>query len=804
MNNHSSEAEKEVKDAHKSSELEECESILPIDRNPHIVRFIQQLPISNPDEANGTKATNEAKYLILQPYRFRNRDRGAIINQIIIPLAEKITTKLKSRGAKSGGKEIQRILTPLVQNRFISPTTLQIPDMREAITDALTQCLLPSPYQPLQNPHPHFAICAIFEQAWEHKGYTRGELINTISLAPGEQLTLEFHSWDKSTIKNEEELAQESEMRVSESLTERDSLTVVREMSKQMGARYAPNISVSLPGVGTISGSGIDLSGKISENLTNTSEQTRERTAEASNTLKNTRKMRIETSREVGREQKQTRTIANTNRCHSLNCHYFEVMSNYLVTTRLLDVVPCVLVPQKKASITPAWILCHEDVLRQALLSKTFLAGFDAARVLETCRLYSNRFACTRLIATPYDPPGGGLSEDVLVSLLDDILQPYIDLQSDVRGFLDDIWDVYIPDRPDFLVDFWGAMDWVLPVTIISEPERLRRILTLALIHSDPAVVNALQRLEQQRGKVSARNLLHSFFSTIKPSHLQFELVERSAVSQGLEALGIPKSLANALLDWGLLDLAPNDVGLQQAVQATDQRLLQVGDMNQIAALSRAAPSAEPNVQVGRDILTPQSLETGQTGAREGFSRMELAKAQVDFGQLKCHIEENRLHYEQAIWQRIHPELRFQYLQNYYPSIAAIVRNEILGFVGEKAAYPIADFEEVDKWAKQVLDVSLTDLISEIKKKYEKNYTPEPQLVTQPTQGTVLEATVGQCDACEDFIQQSRLIDLRVQEANAKQEESEANRLEKKVESGDYSDPKTPEASRFIVKIEKE
>lgn len=790
---------KHIEGRYNPTELEDCKSILPIDRNPNVIRFVQQVLISNSGETDRGITTNDAKYLIVQPYRFPGRDDDAIVNQVIKPLSKKLTTLLTNRGVKEGeGKGIQRVLTPLVQTGFISPTTLQTTNLGKAINEALTQSLLPSAYQPLKSPHPHMAICAVFEQVWEHKGYTRGELINTISLAPGEQLTLEFHSWDKSTIKSEEELAQEMEIRASEILTERDSLTVVREMSRQMGASYAPNVSVSLPGVGTISGSGIDLSGSISENFTETTEDTSERTTESSFVLKNTRKIRIETSREVGREEKQTRNIANTNRCHSLNCHYFEVMSNYQVTTRLYDVLPCILVPRTKPAITPAWVLCHEDILKQVLLSKNFLPGFEAARILETCRLYNNRFACSRLIKLP-DITSGEISEDILVSLLDDILQPYLDLEADVRGFFEEIWDVYIPDRPDFLVDFWGTLDWVLSVTILSDPQRLRSILALALIHGNPTAINALKKLQQQRGKVSARNLLHSFFSAAVPSHFQFDVVERSTVSRGLESLGIPKALANALLDWGVLDLVPNDLGLQQAVQATDQRLFQIGAMGQadrLGSVARPLTNIAPNA--GRDLAAAPDTSD------KAFSHMELAKAQVDFNQLKCHIEDNRSHYDQALWHRMHPDRRLEHLQEYFPSIATIVRNEILGYIGDKAAYPVANFDAIDQWAEQVLEISLTELISDIKKKYEDSYKAEPKLITLPTQGTVLEAVVGQCDACEDFIQQSRLIDLRMQEARAKQEESEADRFKKKVENGDYTDPRGPGAGKFIVKLEKD
>jgi hypothetical protein len=67
------------------------------------------------------------------------------------------------------------------------------------------------------------------------------------------------------------------------------------------------------------------VSSQTSESLKNTRESVRDQTVEASSTLKVNRKTRVEVSRETGREERQTRVIENTNRCHSLNCHYFEV-----------------------------------------------------------------------------------------------------------------------------------------------------------------------------------------------------------------------------------------------------------------------------------------------------------------------------------------------------------------------------------------------------------------------------------------------------------------------------------------------
>lgn len=133
-------------------------------------------------------------------------------------------------------------------------------NLADVFSRVMGKVLLPSPYQPFRNPHPHFALCATFEQVWEPKGYMRGELINSIGLAPGEQLTLEVHSWDKSTIKTENELAQESEMKVSENLSERDVRTIARQVSSGF------NIGATIP----VKGVPVNVGGTLNNNVNDT------------------------------------------------------------------------------------------------------------------------------------------------------------------------------------------------------------------------------------------------------------------------------------------------------------------------------------------------------------------------------------------------------------------------------------------------------------------------------------------------------------------------------------------------------
>src|SRR5207248_1650325 len=62
---------------------------------------------------------------------------------------------------------------------------------RDRLIDGLVDLLFPAAFQPFRLRYPLVALCCTYEQTWKPLGYTRGELISSLGLAPGERLTLE-------------------------------------------------------------------------------------------------------------------------------------------------------------------------------------------------------------------------------------------------------------------------------------------------------------------------------------------------------------------------------------------------------------------------------------------------------------------------------------------------------------------------------------------------------------------------------------------------------------------------------------
>jgi hypothetical protein len=405
-----------------------------------------------------------------------------------------------------------------------------------------------------------------------------------------------------------------------------------------------------------------------------------------------------------------------------------------------------------RVAVTSAWTLCHEDLLKQVLLDKAFLDGFEGARVLE--------------VNAEFEEITKQEASDEVQAYVDSILLSYDTLLASV-----DAVKGHLGEQMPNVAAALGGPQGIATVTACGvSQDRLRQALFMAMLATDTLAWSALKKLKQDIRPSSppspppaprkAIDALRDFLAVVTPSSYRPHV--NASLTTGLHVIGISPPAFIPLLAWGFLVMQPDDAGLFVSVKAADKKLKAMA----------------------------QSSEDQASASPEKLAVMDLAKAGVSFEALKCHIEDNWVYYLQSMWKREESDQRFLRLQS-YGATAAILENAVIGFLGHKAAFPI---------------VNLEALLPQVDFKTIIDQTPAeeptaPQLITLPTSGALLEAMVGECDACEEFIRKSRLIDLRLQEAKAAEEESEATRYAKRIEGGDYSDPKTLSTGQVVITV---
>ncbi len=256
-----------------------------------------------------------------------------------------------------------------------------------------------SPFGPLPSvPFPSLALALYvpYRQTWQLLGYARGAVLNSISLAPQEETTIEIYTWDRRKRTLEKSLSTESEQSLETTVTNRDTVETVHEAAQDSGWGVNGKIGVTIPSSPVDFGVGGDIKQNLKDANKSTHQVMAEAVQKASAKLKATRQTKVEESEEFGSEQRVTRKLKNPNMCRTLNLDCYEVVAGYSVSTVLRrdQIRLCLLVPHLiPGAVDRGFLLCHEGVLRSVLRDPTYVGGFDASHTLAAADRLCN-FKC--------------------------------------------------------------------------------------------------------------------------------------------------------------------------------------------------------------------------------------------------------------------------------------------------------------------------------------------------------------------------------------------------------------------------
>ena len=245
-----------------------------------------------------------------------------------------------------------------------------------------------------------------FKQVWYADGYSLGDLLYSLPLAPGQKKLVSVVDWERREQASRREDTFASEGLIASLSRDRDLSEVVTGALSE-SARGGSKSTTAGVGVGTgAAGNGsyqgfnfgalLGISGGYGESnssawqdsardLSSTSLQgLRDRTLQSASAVRSLRSTVVQTASQGEAVTATTEVVANHNHCHAITIQYFEVLRHLKVAHELADVQECLFVPLPMSVFDRNKALRWRQSLQAYLQRREFMPAFDAARRVET------------------------------------------------------------------------------------------------------------------------------------------------------------------------------------------------------------------------------------------------------------------------------------------------------------------------------------------------------------------------------------------------------------------------------------
>ena len=581
-----------------------------------------------------------------------------------------------------------------------------------------------------------------FKQEWVADGYSMGNLLYSLPLAPGQKKQIAVVDWERreTTARSEEREVRESlEAAISRDrdINEIVGATVnesVRGGSRASSSSFAGGLGVGailgpvggLLGVGggTASANSSAWQQSARSTAANALNQLRDRTIQSASSLRSQRSTVVHTVRQGERMVATTETVANYNHCHAITIQYFEVLRHLLVRQRLTDVQECLFVPLLMSRFDSGKALRWRNTLRGAVADRALRAGFDAIE-----RIKANYAGS--------DFPVGSYADQLL---------------DDLEGELYLSFEIARPrdDNDDFDPNAWLFLNRLFPS--ISASDFYRQ-------HLKGQALKDRVFQEQMAPKIAERFVQHLQFFAVDAGNARTRLpVDTTLVTDFVNDRPLYVSLRlsgalPALARKGVSYVEISDISgvlnlpFLQILPSGSKVLVHRGSLRYRTRHSSGHLFRDARIMndlMGGDVVrihTPLDREELRNPREED---KELMRRLLDH--LNEHIE--RFHHH--LWQSFSDAKRYMLLDGFLApngdgrSVASVVENELIGIVGNCLVMPVARGFHLDPTFRQDVE-NPVDLLEH----YQPNTPIEPSRIAVPTRGVYAEAVMGACNSCE-------------------------------------------------------
>jgi len=590
-------------------------------------------------------------------------------------------------------------------------------------------------------------LVTAYEQEWMLQGYSRGTLINSITLAPQEELTIEIFTYDKYKIEEERTTTNEFEKNKESSALSKISSQIARDISETTNTNGGLGIGVTLPiqAIPVKIDANASVTNEIKEGITNTLQNINETTLKATERFKSTTQIKVAQTHEYGQENRTTRKIKNHNGSRTLTLNYFEVIENYQVTTKVKsDNNFCLLVDNPDyGPINIDFLLAYENRLQKVLLHATYKEGFVAAKKLVAQRWFDRKSALKTEIDNTNNQNGGVntarslVPEKPIIRIAKNLKQKFeAFINLNIGHSIDVLGTYYDPFKPEedkptrrqvnAAEEAFGKMNFWIKYKFASPGVEGRALAFLDSVNDQSTEAEFALALE---------NLLigmdDEWLTTLKMVAINFVVIQLTAL------VAIPAPWLIPVLPT--IALINNDLGLPALIDSAKKELSNYEVANLV-------PTSVQN-----PTATNTPVATTQAPPPQVFSIAELAMANAEFEKLVLHIEANKTYYFNHLWLYEDAGERYELLKA--KGVINYIENKILCFVGNKTAYPL----------------NMLTIKPALKEDLTRNYSNgqanhaltelKIETVALPTSGMYVDSIVGACESLEPYLLERRAIE---------------------------------------------
>lgn len=603
-------------------------------------------------------------------------------------------------------------------------------------TNPLDWDVTPTTYQAITVAHGHLLS---LKQVWRADGYSLGDLVYSLPLAPAQKKEIAVIDWDRRTVTARLESRTATESLQANVSRDRDISEIIgTNLTESVHGGSSANTWAAGGGIGAfigplVIGGGGGASGASSTAWQNSArqvaasslQQVRDRTLQAASSARSQRSTIIQTVRQGETMRVQTEVVANHNHCHAVTMEYFEVLRHFQVSQELADVQECIFVPMTVSYFDGDRALRWREVLLTGLRRPELAGAFDSL-----ARVQSNWANA--------DYPVARYADEV-VRYLDGELYISFNLPRPA-----DTADTHLFDAAQW-VPYHGSL--TSADSVETQPQAAQRIWNTFLGLEKPENRDRVWNIQlapriAQRLADQLRYQLFLDNGTTQVLDMDTTLVSRFRQSTALLVSLRPVNTTPAVVRARI-----------KTFRITMAAILPVGGR----VLVERGSARYRTDHLSRDLFTDFRINNDLSSIDrvdipihlDSYEKSNPRARDRDLAaQLLDHLNSNVEHYLQTIWMLMDGNKRYILLDSVPApgaagkSVASVCENRVLGIVGNCLVLPVAPGYHLDPTFKESDRATLFDA-------YRPNTPIPPVRVSVPTRGVFAEAVMGACNCCE-------------------------------------------------------